>query len=251
MGLPREWHCSFRPIVSLIPWLRFATQCNGDLITYESGDCTYGAALGVLELIANFVVPERPYESARVCMQSQLIVSPVCVFHHFRRRSVIQQLPPHEFHVGRDMMKEFLVGRAEIIESGLAVRRGHKAMFGAFSIARKANIAIAAESRQRIALGPAKGQLLFHSRQRSHSVLHDVAELVFRINVMITGIQVSLMFKGQSVAAGLGKNAQTWLHAQPELERDIKKLNKAFGDIVSDPLVKNGAEEVSENFRLH
>ena len=44
-----------------------ATQCYRDLITYESGDCIYGAALGVLELIANFVVPERPSESARVC----------------------------------------------------------------------------------------------------------------------------------------------------------------------------------------
>src|SRR5438876_2565155 len=148
------------------------------------------------------------------------------------------------------MMKEFLVGRAEIIEPGFAVRRGHKAMFWAFSIARKANVAIAAERRQGIALGPAKGLLLFHSRQRSHSAFHDVAEFVFRINVMITGVQVSLMLKGQSVAAGFGKNAETWLHAQPQLERDIKKLNELLGNIISDPLVKNGTEEGSENFRL-
>jgi hypothetical protein len=91
--------------------------------------------------------------------RTQLLIDPSGVLHHSRRWPALQELAAHEFHVWSDMMKEPLVGRAEIVQSRLTVLGRHEAMFGALSVAGKADIAFAAIARQRITLGGAKAQL--------------------------------------------------------------------------------------------
>lgn len=77
---------------------------------------------------------------------SGLLVGPARVLHHPRRWTPIQQFASHEFHVGRDVMKELFVSSAKVVQPGFAVRRTREPVLRAFSIAGKADIAIAAVS---------------------------------------------------------------------------------------------------------
>ena len=149
------------------------------------------------------------------------------------------------------MMEEFLVGRAEVIETGFSLRCRHKAVLRTFSIACEAHIAMAAKSGQRITFCTAKLLLLVRLNQRCKRIIHNVAELVLGIDIMIAGIHVAVVLEHQRLSAGFSKDAETRRHAQPEFERHIEELNKTFPDIVSHPLVKNCAEETSENIRLN
>ena len=70
-------------------------------------------------------------------------------------------------------------------------------------------------------------------------MLQDIAQLVFRINEMVTGINVAVVLYGQSSPAGPPENAKAWVESHPNLKRDVKKLNKVPRDILAHPLVKD------------
>lgn len=58
------------------------------------------------------------------------------------------QLVRHEPHVRIDVAKEVLVTRAQVVQSVFAFGGGREAVLGAFAVAGKAHIALAAIGRQ-------------------------------------------------------------------------------------------------------
>ena len=62
----------------------------------------------------------------------------------------------HYFHGGINMLKEFLVGGAEVVQAPFAIGAPGEAMLGAFSVAREADFAVAAVLGQFVAFGFAK-----------------------------------------------------------------------------------------------
>lgn len=90
--------------------------------------------------------------------------------HDFRGSPPTLQQIRHESHVRINVMEEPFVSRAEIIQSGLAVRGFEKTMFRALAIASEAHLATPAVVRQGVRLVPAEFPLrcrIHHFAQRS------------------------------------------------------------------------------------
>ena len=56
---------------------------------------------------------------------------------------------------------------------------------------------------------------------------------------MVAGVEVTVMFNGECVTAGLIEDAEARIVAQPRLKRDIENLYKNSADVVHYPLIKN------------
>src|SRR5262249_17478036 len=172
-------------------------------------------------------------------------------FHDIGWSSFLTELFRHESHEWVDVFEENLIALAEIIQAFLPIWRAKEAMFGTFSIAGKTIIAFAAISRQRIVLVLAELPLLARVDQRAQRILDDVAEFVLRINVVIARIEIAVVFNRQRRTTSLTKDAEALLDSQPALQSDIKNLHEVPPDIVSNPFIKNGAEELAELGRLY
>ena len=56
---------------------------------------------------------------------------------------------------------------------------------------------------------------------------------------MVAGVEVAVMFNCKCVTAGLIEDTETWVIAQPRLQRDIEDLYKDSADVVHYPLIEN------------
>ena len=88
-------------------------------------------------------------------------------------------------------------------------------MLRTFPIVGKSHLALLAIFWQCIVLRLTKLDLLRRFSHFPQSLLHDVAEAIFGIDKVITGIEVSVMLDGERGTAGFAKNAQAGFHAQP------------------------------------
>src|SRR5205814_3429600 len=70
-------------------------------------------------------------------------------------------------------------------------------------------------------------------------------ELVAGIDVVVARIEITVVLKGDGVAAGFAKDAQGRGHAQPDAELDVEDLDEDFADVFFDPLVENGDEKIA------
>ena len=108
-------------------------------------------------------------------------------------------------------------------------------MFGAATIARKAKLARAALSCQRGLFVLAKGDLPITPQHFAQGRLTNLSKLVVWVNVVITRIQATIMLKGKTVAAGLGKNTQCRGLSHPETELHIKEQHRDAPHIGFEP----------------
>ncbi len=98
--------------------------------------------------------------------------------------------------------------RAEVVEAVFAVRCSGKSVFRTSPVARGKNLAIAAVSGERIPLVAAElplRRVLEHFHERS---LADIPDAVLRVDKMVAGIEVPVMFDDHDIAAGLLEDAE-------------------------------------------
>lgn len=76
-------------------------------------------------------------------------------------------------------------------------------------------------------------------------IFHDVAEVVFGIDVVVAGIEVAVVFEGESVAASFAEDTEGGVHAGPCFEGGIEHLDEDFSDVFPDPFVEDVGEEFS------
>jgi len=87
-----------------------------------------------------------------------------------------------------------------------------------------------------------------HFRER---LFEDIAKIMGRINEVVAGIEVSVVFERHGGSTGFAEKAQAWVHAHPSFEADVKDLDKGGTDVPPDPFVKDGAEKFSVGKRPH
>lgn len=152
----------------------------------------------------------------------------------------------HGFHVGCDMGEEALEALTEITLAELAGRGGAKAVFQAVTMAGEAHGAFAARARERVAFCVAEGELARAVHHVNEWRFHDVAETVARVDIVITSIEITVVFEDEGGAAAFGEDAERAAVASPTAEGDIKILHEDCADVVADPLIENGDEEFAE-----
>ena len=113
------------------------------------------------------------------------------------------QEKPSDFLKRINVMEKILEPGAQVIQPRFASGRRGKAIFGTFAVTGKVHITIPAILRQGISLVPTEFHLLRRGHQLTHMGVLNVAQVVRRLDKMITGIQVPVVFEDRSLTAGL------------------------------------------------
>ena len=169
----------------------------------------------------------------------QFIIAARHLQHDIGRGAPLCQFAGHEVHRRADMIKKGAIAGAKIIQTALAGRRLNKAVLGTAAIADKAHFAVAAVLRQGIALCLAELMLFVHHHNLGQRNIHDIAEFVIRLDIMVAGIDIAIVFHRHRQAAGFVKDAQSRRRTRPGSQRDIKNLHKDPADIMPHPFFIN------------
>ena len=83
-------------------------------------------------------------------------------------------------------------------------------------------------------------------------LLLDIAEQIFRLDEVIAGIQVAVMFQSQAIAAGFVKDAHPGGgQPQPTAGGSFEGLDKDLPNVMPHPLVKRLDQETAKLLGLH
>lgn len=124
-------------------------------------------------------------------------------FHDFGGGALLAVEVGHDFHGGVDVTEELFVGGAEVIESPFAVGGVGEAVLGAFAVAGESDGAIAAIFWEAVAFCLAEGFCHGAISERTEAGVHEVAEFVFGVNVVIAGVEIAIVFHREGSTAGL------------------------------------------------
>ena len=105
------------------------------------------------------------------------------------------------------MGEETFITRAEVIQAFFAVRSPQETVLRASAITHRQNIADPAEVGQFIQLGLSEGSLQWALKQFNERSLTDIPETVFKVDKVIAGKEVPVMFNDRNIPAGRPKNA--------------------------------------------
>ena len=106
------------------------------------------------------------------------------------------------------MREESFVSRTKIVQSFFAVWSFDKSVLRAFAVAGKTDLALAAILRQQVSFIAAEFELLFRSDHLAQALVHDVAQAVLRIYIVVATVKIAIMFDGQRGSAFLRKHTQ-------------------------------------------
>jgi len=91
-------------------------------------------------------------------------------------------------------------------------------MLRTFAVACEAYLTIPAVLGERIAFVHPETVLLLGTSKAGQGTLHDIPQAVLRIDIVIAGKEISVVFQGQSSTAALPKYTQTLRHANPAFQ---------------------------------
>ena len=163
--------------------------------------------------------------------------------HHVGWRTLGQQLALHEVHVGGHVGKETVIPLAEVIEPGFAGGRMTEAVLGAFAVAGKEKLALAALRGKAVALHGTKLLLPLAVHHLRQCMGADVAQLVLGEDEVVAGIDVAVVLHYAGMAAGLGQGTHAGLLAHPVGQGGVEELDEIFAHVMPYPLVEEGAEK--------
>jgi len=106
------------------------------------------------------------------------------------------------------VIEEALVGSTEVIEPCLALGCSDKAVFRALTVAEVPDFALDAILRKGGFFICAELPLKLGCHQVAERLVHDVAELVSGIDIVVARIDVAVVLDGQCGAAGFAEDAQ-------------------------------------------
>ena len=113
------------------------------------------------------------------------------------------------------MREERLVALAQIIQTWFTVWRLQETVLGTLAVADMQNLTMPAVPGKRIPLILSEFPLLIRSDKLDHGRLQDVAQKVFRLDKVVTRIQVAVVFQGRAFAASRPENTDRYCRAPP------------------------------------
>ena len=154
----------------------------------------------------------------------------------------------HLDHKRLDVAVEVVVAVAECIQTRLTRFGLVEPVLRALPVTGEEILASPALRRQAIALADPELYLPGRVHQGADVLREDTAKPVFRINKMIAGIQVAVVFDDGVAAAGLGKHAGSRLHSAPAGKRRIEFIDEIAPYVVTYPVIEDIAQETSERY---
>lgn len=140
---------------------------------------------------------------------------------------------------------------AEIRMAGMAGCVGDEARSRTVTVAGKAPFARFALRSEGFALVLSELALFGAVNHFGQRLFVQIAELKFRENIVVAGINVAVVFHCGGVSASFGHGAQTSRHAHPSGQRGIEQLHEERAHIAAHPFVEERAEKFAPGFRPH
>src|SRR4029077_9074083 len=84
--------------------------------------------------------------------------------------------------------------------------------------------------------------ILDHFRE---GLLVDIADLVFRQNVMIAGIKIAVVLDDRHIAAGLAVDTKRVLHSQERSHGFVEELDENLSHVLPHPLIEDRAKKLA------
>ena len=151
----------------------------------------------------------------------------------------------HDFHFGSGVFKKRPVTLAEIVQARLSVGCFDETVPGTLAMAGKNEIAPAAVSGKAIPFVPAEFQLFWGFCKHAHRCLQDIAEQVIRLDEVIAGVEITVVFERHSPTAGTPENADGYRQAKPSGQCPVEVEHERPADIPAHPLVEDPDQEFS------
>ena len=127
---------------------------------------------------------------------------------HFRLQRLIAPHPAQDFgHVPLNMPEKELQARTQVVQADFSIRRAEQPIFGALAPAKTQVMALAAISRQAFPFGETELLLLFGIGHLAPMRFVDIADPIFRIDIMIAGKDITVVLNRQTLAAEFGGHA--------------------------------------------
>lgn len=130
---------------------------------------------------------------------------------------------------------------AEMVERR-PVFGGDKPVFGAAAVTGETIGAVEAGTRE-IGLCTTESELGRLHDQASQRRFHDIAATMLRIDEVVAGKDIAIVFEGESTATLLGVHAETRAESEPSTERHVEGLYVDPTDVGSQPAIENRAKK--------
>jgi hypothetical protein len=134
--------------------------------------------------------------------------------------------------------------------SGFSVARRYKPVLRTTSVAQRPHITTPALRSQHVPFVIPEPALLRGTYEIHQVCLMDVAQLIARLDEVIAGVNVTVVFQRRTISARRGVDAQ---QVSPEIsfQCHIEHLHKNFAHIVPNPLLKDLDQESAVLFATH
>ncbi len=142
------------------------------------------------------------------------------------------------------MVKELVVTLTQIIEARLSIGCRTETILGTFAVAGKTIGTFLALTGQFVLFILTELQLPVAIHHFYQGVGVDIAQLVLWKDKMVARINIAVEFDYPRMPTGLGKGTDTRLFAYPVGQCSVEQLDIEFSDIVSYPLIEDGAQEI-------
>ena len=120
-----------------------------------------------------------------------------------------------------------------------------KRSFGQPPLANETDFAVSAVLGQRVSLVCPKFSLECRIHHVSNRRIYDISKMVSRKNVVVAGVEITVVLNRHRIAAGFAENAEAWIVTHPCLECNVEDLYVDFPDVVHHPLVKNSTQKLA------
>ena len=105
------------------------------------------------------------------------------------------------------MSEKALIPRAQVVQSGLAIRCQQEAVLRTLAVAHLPDLAIPAELRQSIELGLSECPLCRMFEQRPQRRFPNIPQAMLPIHIMVAAEEISIVLDDRNIAAGRPEKA--------------------------------------------
>jgi hypothetical protein len=179
------------------------------------------------------------FKISSMVVPSQLLPEPLQKSHHVCYGTILLYKGPYLLHWRIYMGEKGFVAGAQVVEPRFAIRRLEKAVLGTASMTGKEHGTLVAGARQGVTFGKTEALLLGRAGKIGERNDLHIAEAMARLDEVVTGVDVTVMFHGQPTPTRFVENAQPRRRSQPDGQRNIKYLHAHTSNIVPNPLVKD------------
>ena len=146
------------------------------------------------------------------------------------------------------MLKKLAISLTQIIKTVIAILITHKTVLRTFAMTGKLPLALTALLWQTIVLKTRESFLVLTIHHLCYCLVLYVAKQVFGIYKMVARVYISVKLHHSCMTTLLGKSTQSRLNTNPIGKRCIEYLYIILTNIITYPLVKDGAKEVAPLF---